>query len=53
MLVKVHKYDFVGLLNELSFRTRKPIYTDSENREWLFERGVKAELAETSTQEED
>ena len=52
MLVKIHKYYFVGLLNELSFRTQKPIYTDSEDQEWLSERGVKAELAENSTQEE-
>ena len=51
MLMKVHKDDFVGVLNELSFRTQEPIYADSEDQEWLSERGVQAELAENSMPE--
>ena len=45
MLIKVHKDDFVRLLNELSFRTQKAVYANAEDQEWLFQRGVRAELA--------
>ena len=38
--------------NDLSFRTAKPVYADSDDRKWLFSRGVKAELDETEATEE-
>jgi hypothetical protein len=43
LLMQAHKDQFVGLLNALSFRTRKPIYADKDERDWLFQNGVKAE----------
>jgi hypothetical protein len=48
MLMQVHKDYFVGLLNDLAFRTNKPIYADAEDKEWLFKNGVKAELDDTA-----
>jgi hypothetical protein len=44
MLMQAHKDQFVGVLNDLTFRTGKPVYADAEDREWLFKSGVKAEL---------
>ena len=52
MLFQVHKDHFVAVLNDLSFRTAKPVYADSDDREWLFTRGVRAELDETEETEE-
>ena len=50
LLMQVHKDWFVAVLNELTFRTAKPIYADSDDREWLFKNGVKAELDDTATE---
>ena len=44
ILMQAHKDQFVGILNDLTFRTGKPIYADPDDREWLFKSGVKAEL---------
>ena len=52
MLFQVHKDRFVAVLNDLSFRTVKPVYADSDDREWLFRNGVKAELDETEAAQE-
>ena len=41
MLMQIHKDDFVAVLNDLAFRTQQPIYADAEDKDWLFERGVK------------
>jgi len=47
MLMQVDKKYFVGVLNDLTFRTGKPIYADADDKEWLFKSGVKAELDPT------
>ena len=47
MLMQLDKKVFVGILNDLSFRTSQPIYADAEDKEWLFKNGVKAELDDT------
>ncbi len=51
LLMQVHKKHFVGLLNDLSFRSNQPIYADADDREWLFRSGVKAELDDTVANE--
>jgi hypothetical protein len=48
MLMQVDKKYFVGVLNDLSFLTKKPIYADADDKEWLFKSGVKSELDESS-----
>ena len=44
ILMQAHKDQFVGILNDLAFRSGKPIYADADDRDWLFKTGVKAEL---------
>jgi hypothetical protein len=34
--------NFRELLNDLSFRTNKPIYADEKDRTWLLNQGVRA-----------
>ena len=53
ILFQVHKDHFVAVLNDLSFQTRQPIYADDDDRDWLFERGVKAELDDTPEPEDE
>ena len=48
ILMQVHKDEFVAVLNDLAVRTRQPIYADAKDKEWLFERGVNAELDDES-----
>jgi hypothetical protein len=47
MLMQVDKDYFVVVLNDLSFRTGKPVYADWEDKEWLFRHGVRTELDTT------
>jgi hypothetical protein len=44
----VDKRSIVSVLNDLSFRTRKSVYADEDDKEWLFKNGVKAELDDTA-----
>jgi len=44
ILMQAHKDQFRGILNDLAFRTSKPIFADEDDREWLFKSGVKSEL---------
>lgn len=46
ILMQVHKDHFVGVLNDLAFRTQQAIYANADDQEWLFDRGVKADLDE-------
>ena len=52
MLMQIHKDDFVSVLNDIAFRTQQPIYADADDKNWLFERGVNAELDLDSEAEE-
>jgi hypothetical protein len=47
MLMQIDKDYFVGVLNDLAFRTGKPVYADQDDKDWLFKSGVKAELDPT------
>jgi hypothetical protein len=44
ILFQVHKDQFVAVLNDLSFRTGQTTYANADDKKWLFERGVNAEL---------
>ena len=52
MLMQVHKDQFVGLLNGLAFQSRQPIYSDADDKEWLFKNGVRAELDDQSSDDQ-
>ncbi len=43
----------MGVLNDLAFRTGDPIWATAEDREWLFDRGVNAELDLDAETEDD
>ena len=53
ILMQVHKDDFVGVLNDLAFRTGQTIWATGDDKEWLFDRGVNAELDPESEPEEN
>lgn len=53
ILFQAHKDHFVAVLNDLSFQTGQPVFANADDRDWLFERGVKAELDDTPKESED
>ena len=44
ILMQVHKDHFVGVINDLTFRTGQSIWATADDQEWLFDQGVNAEL---------
>jgi len=50
MLMQAHKNQFEEILNALTYRTGKPLYATAKDKEWLFKRGVNAEVDEEAAE---